>query len=344
MFPSSFHPLVRSWFAETYGKATAVQEEAWPLIAAGENVLAVAPTGSGKTLTAFLAAISRFIDGTYDAASLAVLYVSPLKALNEDIRRNILEPLRSLKDYFARAGEPFPDIRVETRSGDTPESQRRRFLAAPSSILAVTPESLAILLLNPRGRAALSRVKYLILDEIHSVLAGKRGAFLSCQIDRLSLAAGEFQRTALSATVRPESAAAEFMGGIGRPVRIVSPEIEKKIEGLVEFPPDPPGASVPAGENGEGPSHYGKRYAALVETVLERLGFDGERCRRVVLVLTDSRQRAERAALLINKRAAELAAQKGSLPPPEQVAFAHHGSLSREVRRALVDKQGYAFR
>ncbi|MDR2053332.1 MAG: DEAD/DEAH box helicase, partial [Treponema sp.] len=312
------------------------QEEAWPLIAAGENVLAIAPTGSGKTLTAFLAAISRFIDGTYDAATLAVLYVSPLKALNEDIRRNILEPLRSLKDHFARAGEAFPGIRVETRSGDTPESQRRRFLASPPSVLAVTPESLAILLLNPRGRETLSKVKYLIIDEIHSVLAGKRGAFLSCQIDRLSLAAGEFQRTALSATVRPEKAAAEFAGGLGRPVRIVSPPTEKKIELLVDFPPDPPDPPAPAGKNGAEPFHYGKRYAALAETVLERLGFDGERCRRTVLVFTDSRQRAERIALLINKRAQELAAQRPA--PPEQIAFAHHGSLSREVRHAVEQR------
>jgi ATP-dependent Lhr-like helicase len=358
MPPLSFHPLVRSWFAAAYGKATAVQEAAWPLIARGENVLAIAPTGSGKTLTAFLAAISRFIDGTYNAAELAVLYVSPLKALNEDIRRNVLEPLRSLKEHFKEAGEAFPDIRVETRSGDTPESQRRRFLTAPPSVLAVTPESLAILLLNPRGREALSKVKYLILDEIHSVLAGKRGAFLSCQIDRLSLIAGEFQRTALSATVRPESAAAEFAGGlvgrsglvghsglagrsglVGRTVRIVSPQIEKRIELQVEFPPDPP---VPAGQDEE-PSHYGKRYAALVDTVLERLGFDGERCRRTILVFTDSRQRAERIALLVNKRALELAEQKASsvprgAPPSEQIAFAHHGSLSKEVRSAVEQR------
>jgi ATP-dependent Lhr-like helicase len=340
MPPLPFHPLVRSWFAGTYGKATAVQEAAWPLIAAGESVLAIAPTGSGKTLTAFLAAISRFIDGTYDPATLAVLYVSPHKALNEDIRRNILEPLRSLKDHFALAGEAFPDIRVETRSGDTPESQRRRFLASPPSVLAVTPESLAILLLNPRGRDVLSRVKYLIIDEIHSVLAVKRGAFLSCQIDRLSLAAGEFQRTALSATVRPESAAAEFAGGCGRVVRIVSPQAEKKIELLVDFPPDspePPERSVPAGKDGAEPSHYGKRYAALVETVLERLGFDGERCRRTILVFTDSRQRAERIALLVNKRARELAEQKAA-EAPEQIAFAHHGSLSREVRHAVEQR------
>ncbi|MDR1352648.1 MAG: DEAD/DEAH box helicase [Treponema sp.] len=336
---SSFHPLVRSWFAAAYGKATEVQEAAWPLIARGENVLAIAPTGSGKTLTAFLAAISRFIDGTYNAAELAVLYVSPLKALNEDIRRNILEPLRSLKEHFKEVGEAFPGIRVETRSGDTPESQRRRFLVSPPSVLAVTPESLAILLLNPRGREALSKVKYLILDEIHSVLAGKRGAFLSCQIDRLALIAGEFQRTALSATVRPESAAAEFAGGLGRTVRIVSPKIKKRIELQVDFPPGPPAW---AGQDAE-PSHYGERYAALVETVLERLGFDGERCRRTVLVFTSSRQRAERIALLVNKRAGELAEQKAASTPlspplPEPIAFAHHGSLSREVRRVVEER------
>jgi ATP-dependent Lhr-like helicase len=203
MLPPSFHPLLGEWFAGTYGKPTNVQEEAWPLIVRREHVLALAPTGSGKTLTSFLVAISRFIDGTYAADRLSVLYVSPLKALNEDIRRNLLEPIASLKATFEQAGLLFPDIRVETRSGDTPQSQRRRFLVSPPSILALTPESLAILLLNPRGRLVLSTVKYVIMDEIHSVLGNKRGSFLSCQIDRLSLIAGEFQRVSLSATVRP---------------------------------------------------------------------------------------------------------------------------------------------
>ncbi|MCL2128514.1 MAG: DEAD/DEAH box helicase, partial [Treponema sp.] len=220
--PATFHPLIRSWFAETYGKPTAVQAEAWPLIERGEHVLALAPTGSGKTLTAFLSAISRFCDcggpgsaPEYPADRLTVLYVSPLKALNEDIRRNLLEPLAAIGSRFQEAGLPFPAIRVETRSGDTPQPQRRRFLAHPPSILALTPESLAILLLSPKGRQALSTVKYLILDEIHAVLGNKRGAFLSCQVDRLSLAAGEFQRISLSATVRPAQAAAEFVAGLG---------------------------------------------------------------------------------------------------------------------------------
>jgi ATP-dependent Lhr-like helicase len=233
--PPSFHPLIRSCFKKTYGKPTAVQAAAWPLIEAGEHVLALAPTGSGKTLTAFLACLSRFAEGRYPADKLSVLYVSPLKALNEDIKRNLLEPLEAIRAEFEKAGLPFPALRVETRSGDTPQSQRRRFLIQPPAILALTPESLAILLHNPRGRLALSTVQYLILDEIHAVLGNKRGSFLSCQIDRLSLIAGEFQRVSLSATVRPPEAAAEFAGGLGRVVRVVSPPEEKKLELLIDF-------------------------------------------------------------------------------------------------------------
>jgi hypothetical protein len=160
MTDQPFHPLIWSWFTETYGKPTAVQEEAWPLIAGGAHVLALAPTGSGKTLTAFLSAISRFADGTYPAEDLSVLYVSPLKALNEDIRRNLLEPIAAIGGRFSARGLPFPEIRLAVRSGDTPQMERRCFLIKPPSILALTPESLAIILLNPRGRAVLSKVKW----------------------------------------------------------------------------------------------------------------------------------------------------------------------------------------
>jgi ATP-dependent Lhr-like helicase len=139
MLPLPFHPLINTWFSETYGKPTAVQEEAWPLITKGENVLAIAPTGSGKTLTGFLAAISCFAEESYPCDRLSVLYVSPLKALNEDIRRNLILPLEGIKTYFEKAGQVFPAVRVETRSGDTPQSERRRFLAIPPSILALTP-------------------------------------------------------------------------------------------------------------------------------------------------------------------------------------------------------------
>ncbi|MDR0475438.1 MAG: DEAD/DEAH box helicase, partial [Treponema sp.] len=274
-----FDPLVSTWFTESFGKATAVQEEAWPLIAQGRDVLAIAPTGSGKTLTAFLSALSRFIDGSWDPQTLCVLYVSPLKALNEDIRRNLIEPVEALKQR-AQAGNPVFGIRVETRSGDTPQAERRRFLVRPPSILAITPESLAIMLLNPKGREILSGIKCLVIDEIHAVMGTKRGAFLSCQIDRLSriiekqntgsAQPRQFQRIALSATVNPPETAAEFAGGIDKagkkqPLAIVNPPIEKKIHFTIEFPPEPKDYSA------EGAFRYGARYAVLVRYIIEKI-------------------------------------------------------------------------
>jgi ATP-dependent Lhr-like helicase len=364
-----FHPLVESWFAETYREPTPVQKEAWPLIADGENVLAVAPTGSGKTLTAFLAAISRFIDGTWDPAKLCCLYVSPLKALNEDIRRNLIEPVEGLRKKAAESAltgppdtafsgpdtglsrpfsrEPglFPEIRVETRSGDTPQAERRRFLLHPPSILAVTPESLAILLLNPRGREALSTVRCLVLDEIHAVMGTKRGAFLSCQVDRLALIAGEFQRIALSATVNPVEEAAEFAGDSGggkhekRKMHIVSPETEKQIDFLVEFPDaeETPEKSTGREAGSVEPDRYGRRYTILINYILERIralnsangekdspeANPGETRHSTLLVFTDSRRRAERISYLLNQAA------------DRQVSLCHHGSLSKEIRREV---------
>ncbi|MDR2029036.1 MAG: DEAD/DEAH box helicase, partial [Treponema sp.] len=327
-----FHPLIRAWFTETYGQATAVQAEAWPLIAGGAHVLALAPTGSGKTLTAFLSAISRFADGTYPADALSVLYVSPLKALNEDIRRNLLDPVAAIQGRFAARGLPFPEIRLAVRSGDTPQTERRRFLIRPPSILALTPESLAIILLNPRGRLVLSKVKYLILDEIHSVLGTKRGAFLSCQVDRLALLAGEFQRVSLSATVCPPEAAADFVGGLverdgayeKRPVRIVAPHQDKEISLSIEYPPEEteglPGTG--AGREAEGPRN--SRYRILTDIILRRIAAGGGR--GAVLVFTDSRRRAERISFLLNQRGGP------------GTAFTHHGSLSKEVRRGVEER------
>lgn len=332
-FPRTFHPLIAPWFRETYGPPTAVQAAAWPRIAAGEHVLALAPTGSGKTLAAFLDAISRLVQGEYDPRKLSVLYVSPLKALNEDIRKNLREPLESLKTRFEREGEPFPDIRVETRSGDTPASDRRRFLVRPPSILATTPESLAILLVSPRARSVLSELRLLILDEIHAVLDSKRGAFLACQVGALSLLAGEFRRIALSATVRPAETAAAFTGGLlkiplgdgrpgyryePRPVTIVSPPGDKRIELSVEYPALPAGG-LAAGTGAGLPES--SRYAALMETLAVRT-----RRNRSTLVFTDSRRRAERIAFLLNEKAGA------------GTAFAHHGSLSKEVRRLVEER------
>jgi ATP-dependent Lhr-like helicase len=317
ILPESFHPVIRSWFTETYGKPTAVQAEAWPLIEKGAHVLALAPTGSGKTLTAFLSAISRFCQNNtaYPANKLTVLYVSPLKALNEDIRRNLLKPLEAIRSRFEQAGLQFPDIRVETRSGDTPQSQRRRFYLHPPSILALTPESLAILLLNPKGRQALSNVKYLILDEIHAVLGNKRGAFLSCQIDRLSLIAGEFQRISLSATIRSPEIAAGFVAGIdqndqGRKINIVAPAAEKKIQLTLSFDDRE--------NNIDQIDTYGRRYTSLINYILSRISESS-----TILVFTESRRRAERLCYFINQEAGTT------------LAFTHHGSLSKELRQSV---------
>jgi ATP-dependent Lhr-like helicase len=327
--PGVLHPLLQDWFTENFGEPTAVQREAWIRIAEKKHVLALAPTGSGKTLAAFLVAISRFAQGLYNPEELCVLYVSPLKALNEDIRRNLLAPLESLAARFAREGAAFPVIRVDTRSGDTPQAERRRFLSRPPGILALTPESLAILLLNPRARAALEKVRYVVLDEVHAVLGSKRGSFLACQIERLAMTAGEFQRIALSATVRPPEEAAFFTGGLRRlagggrerrPVCVVAPPAHKRISLAVEYPDVSAEAQAvpvcPEGREGRRPAS--PRYLAVIHAIAERIGRN-----RSTLVFTDSRRRAERLAGLLNEHFGKT------------VAFAHHGSLSKELRHTV---------
>ncbi|MCL2374812.1 MAG: DEAD/DEAH box helicase, partial [Treponema sp.] len=281
----------------------------------------------------------RFADGTYDAGKISVLYVSPLKALNEDIRRNLNLPIEGIRAQFQKAGIPFPNIRAQTRSGDTPQAERRRLLSMPPSILALTPESLGILLLNPKGRALLSSVRYVILDEIHAALGSKRGCYLSCQIDRLALVAGEFQRVALSATVKPVEMAAEFAGGLRkspsgsgyekRTVRIVFPKDKKDIEFQVLFPGNDEDAGGDA-QKDDPPAQYGKRYTQLIKFIQERIQNCGERSASgSVLVFADSRRRVERIAYLLNQAAAD----GDSADRP--LAYVHHGSLSKDVRREV---------
>jgi ATP-dependent helicase Lhr and Lhr-like helicase len=334
---SSFHPLVREWFLARFGKPTAVQAEAWPLIASGAHVLALAPTGSGKTLTAFLGAISRIASGELPADALSVLYVSPLKALGEDVRRNLDLPIDGLRELFLSRGEAWPDIRAATRSGDTSQADRRRMLKRPPSILATTPESLALMLDSPASRAMLSGVRLLVLDEIHALAGDKRGAMLACSVGRLVLVAGEFQRVALSATARPVDAMAAFVGGrrlayapdgraeyLPRPVRVVAPASEKRIELSVEWPeaaapPADPGSG--GGARGSKASDTAPRYAAIIPEIVRKM-----EAVRGLIVFTDSRRRAERMAFLVNEAKGE-----GS-------AWAHHGSLSREARRVVEER------
>jgi len=290
-----FDPRVRAWFEQRFEQPTDIQAQAWPRIAAGEHVLLTAPTGSGKTLTAFLWALNQLATGAWERGKLRVLYVSPQKALNTDISRNLLTPLRELELSIA----------VATRSGDTPTSERRRMLRRPPEILATTPESLNLLLSSLSGRRILGDVRTLILDEIHAVAGNKRGAFLMTAVERLAALSGEFQRIALSATVRPLETVAAFVGGYlpdgtARPVTILRSRDEKRIDIAVCATPDRGKASP---------------WPALTAEFRQRL-----EQHRSTLLFVNNRALSERLVLLINEGESE------------PVAYAHHGSLSREIR------------
>ncbi|UCG00048.1 MAG: DEAD/DEAH box helicase [Spirochaetaceae bacterium] len=208
-----FHPVVRRWFQQTYTAPTDIQLRSWPVIASGRHVLLTAPTGSGKTLCAFLWAINQLVTGTWSSKSTRVLYVSPLKALNNDIRRNLVRPLREIREHFALEAITCPDIRIFTRSGDTPPRERQQMLRRPPEILITTPESLNLLLSSPRARENLREIQTVILDEIHAIAANKRGTHLITAVERLVGLSGEFQRLALSATVKPVEGIAHWIGG-----------------------------------------------------------------------------------------------------------------------------------
>jgi ATP-dependent Lhr-like helicase len=314
-----FHPILRLWFAERVGTPTDVQREAWAAIAQGEHVLVTAPTGSGKTLAAFLWGIHQLLAGQWPTGCTSILYVSPLRALNNDIQRNLLTPLAQLERRFAAAGKMFPQIRVMTRSGDTPAGDRRRMLRHPPEILITTPESLNILLSSASGQAVLADLTTVILDEIHAVLSSKRGTHLMTAVERLVRLSGEFQRIALSATVRPLEAVAEFVGGrawngstqapayTARRVRIVRSRLEKRRDVRVSFPP--------GGVSAEAPESI---WPSLVEELREIIQRN-----RSTLVFVNSRRLCERLTLLLNEEG------------DEPIAYAHHGSLSRELRETV---------
>jgi ATP-dependent Lhr-like helicase len=313
-----FHPLVSSWFERRYGSPTDIQARAWPEIAAGGHVLVAAPTGSGKTMTAFLHAIDRMITDDVSSGGVRVLYISPLKALNNDIRRNLLAPLEELKEEFLAACMDFPPVNVSVRSGDTPPEERRRMLKRPPEILITTPESLNILLTSAGGRTLFSGLELVIMDEIHAVFDSKRGTHLITAVERLTLIAGEFQRIALSATVNPLAAVADFIGGLRpagghyekRPVAIISSSGAKRFALSVIFPEEAP-------VNPED----GTRWPALVELFRGIISDNSS-----TLFFANSRRMVEKIARFINEDQAE------------EIAFSHHGSLSREIRLLVEEK------
>jgi ATP-dependent Lhr-like helicase len=323
-----FHPVLRRWFERRFQAPTDAQARAWPVIAQGDHVLVCAPTGSGKTLTAFLWAIDGLITGRFATGATRVLYLSPLKALNSDIRTNLLGPLDELRSELEHEGVPFPNVRVMTRSGDTPDDERRSMLRHPPEILITTPESLNLILTGSQSRHILSEVKTVILDEIHALAGSKRGTYMMSAVERLTLQAGDAQRIALSATVRPAEAIARWMAGYSastlgpdahyqpRPVTVVHAHDPRPIT-LALRSPD---VDIPHGPDAK--DLWWQALAGELKTLVAR--------NRSTLIFANSRRQVEKVARLIN--AGE----------PEPVAYSHHGSLSREIRLDVEErmKQG----
>ena len=309
----SFHPLIERWFADNLGAPTEVQNNAWPRIAGREHLLITAPTGSGKTLTAFLWAINRFVIGSLPTGSTQILYVSPLKALNNDIQRNLLAPLATLKELFEKNDEPFPNIRVQTRSGDTDRDERRRMLRHPPEILITTPESLNLLLSSAGGISLLQNIDTVILDEIHAVIGDKRGVYLMSAIERLVPLSGEFQRIALSATVNPLTTVADFVAGFERindsykkrSIGIIETAIQKAYDIKVSYP-----------DNSEPRGADDSVWDTLVPDFVSHINRNNS-----TLLFVNSRALSEKITHKINHFA------------KKTIAYAHHGSLAKDIRR-----------
>src|SRR5438132_12710840 len=220
MQPFQFHPLVAQWFEEKFGSPTEPQLRGWPAIQSGAHTLIAAPTGSGKTLAAFLAALdSLFRDGLKGTLKneTRVVYVSPLKALSNDIHKNLEEPLAGIRAALRASEGRDIEVRGEVRTGDTPAAKRLAIAKNPPHILVTTPESFYLLLTSQSGRKMLATVRTLIVDEIHAVVSNRRGSHLALSMERLAaLVKGPLQRIGLSATQKPIEDVARFLVGGGR--------------------------------------------------------------------------------------------------------------------------------
>ncbi|HEV3510633.1 MAG TPA: DEAD/DEAH box helicase [Candidatus Sulfotelmatobacter sp.] len=309
------HPLVAEWFVGKFGTPTEPQEQGWPHILAGRTTLISAPTGSGKTLAAFLACIDRLVRKAL-AGELSdrteVLYVSPLKALGNDIQKNLEIPLGEILALAGERGLLMPEIRTAVRTGDTLMPERRAMLKRPPHILVTTPESLYILLTADKSRAILRDVETVIVDEIHAVADDKRGAHLTLSLERLeALTHCPPVRIGLSATQKPIEEVAHFLTGSGRPKPvIVNIGHRRKLDLAIEVPPMPLG---PVASN----EMWDSIYDRLVQLVGQH---------RSTLVFVNTRRMAERLAHQLGERMGE-----------ENVA-AHHGSLSRKLRLTAEKK------
>ena len=313
----SFHPLIAEWFQDRFEGPTAPQRDAWPHIAAGRDVLVSAPTGSGKTLAAFLICLDRLVESGVAGRledRIEVVYVSPLKALSNDIGRNLETPLAELEARAADRGLPAPGVRTAVRTGDTPAWERERMVRRPPHILVTTPESLFILMTAERSREALKRTRTVIVDEIHALVDDKRGAHLAltlARLDDLVTKAGGArpQRVGLSATVRPIDAVARFLRGEsvnGQPgVVIVDSGHRRQMELAVEVPRSELGAVA-----------TNEMWSEIYDRVAELI-----RAERTTLVFVNTRRLCERIAHHLAERLGE------------DAVLAHHGSLSRRLRQ-----------
>lgn len=325
---AGFSAATRAWFTGAFVEPTAAQTGAWSAIAAGQHALVVAPTGSGKTLSAFLWALDRLhAEPPPDDPRLRcrVLYVSPLKALAVDVEKNLRSPLVGIRQAATRLGVEVPDVEVGIRTGDTPAPQRRAFGSHPPDILITTPESL-YLVLTSQARAGLAGVRTVIVDEIHAVAGTKRGAHLALSLERLDAllehGPGPAQRIGLSATVRPVEAVARFLAGArvpedgGRTVGVVQPPTDKQVEvdvvvpvpDLADLEPRAPGGTEPrpgaGADRGQAETPARRASRSVWPHVEERIT-DLVAEHRSTLVFTNSRRAAERLTSRLNEVWAE---------------------------------------
>lgn len=324
MVLKSFHRACRNWFESEFGQPTPAQAEAWQSIKAGKHTLISAPTGSGKTLAAFYAAIDVLIQQGLNrqlSDGVQILYVSPLKALSNDIQKNLELPLDGIAEHLHLLGETPVNIRTAVRSGDTPASERQKMAKKPPHILVTTPESLYLLLTSASGRAMLASVSTLIVDEIHALLGDKRGSHLSLSIERLQRlilkSSGQhLQRVGLSATQKPIEMVAKYLVGNsnsnGNDVdcAIVDSGFRRKIEVSLEVP----GSPLTALMSNEVWEELYERLVILVES------------HDTTLVFVNTRRLSERLALALSERLGD------------DAVCSHHGSMSKDRRHTAEQK------